>query len=88
MAYKGLYGQAQGNEKRVESAQFVEHCTDNGIAEGDHVAVLSRMAKQATRDGNWIPFNNYSNQIVATGHSRERRDSMVRRATFDLGRYL
>lgn len=72
MKRRGLYGQAEGNERRTDAASFAEHIEDNRVIEGEHVAALRRMAKEK----NWKQFDAYVAEKLK-GFSHSRIDSII-----------
>jgi hypothetical protein len=80
MKHKGLYGQAQGNERRQDLSAFNERLEDNEIVEGQHVAVL----RSRFEERNWTAFTAYANELKIKGFSQPRIDSIVARASSGL----
>lgn len=77
MKQRGLYGQSEGNEKRLDSARFSERLSDNEIAEGQHVNTL----RAKFQDQDWTTFNAVVEDLRKQGFSKGRIDSMISRAT-------
>lgn len=80
MRNKGLYHQAQGDERRSRSEVFIELLTDSVVVEGEFVAILRSFAKQRA----WINFEAYRNKLVRDGHSLHRVEAMVTKAMVGL----
>lgn len=80
-AGRGRYpGQLAGDENRTDNALLDETISDNEIAEGEHVRILNRMA----RDKNWHAFNQYVQKLKQEGHSQQRINSIMTRAMHKL----
>lgn len=73
---RGLYGQAEGNERRSNFEQFGDRLADNQIVEGTHVATMRRMVGE----GKLGDVAKYLDRLKGEGHSKLRRDSMLSRA--------
>jgi len=76
MAYKGIYGQAQGNEHRTGQEVFHDHCLDNTICEG---AWRDKMIK-AAKQGNLKEIATIRDEMKEAGYAQERCDSNLRQA--------
>jgi hypothetical protein len=48
---RGLYGQAEGNEKRNNTDVFADHLRANEIAEGEWLAQMEKHAKKGDMQG-------------------------------------
>jgi len=77
MAHRGLYGQAEGNERRTEAATYAEALADNEVVEGHIVTELRRL----WRAKRFAAFQAVTERLRAEGHSEGRVASMVTRAT-------
>jgi ectoine hydroxylase-related dioxygenase (phytanoyl-CoA dioxygenase family) len=80
MKGKGLYGQLQGNEVRQSGAIASDHFSANDLVEGDHVAILRRMAEERE----WNQITSYCQDLKNAGHAQYRIDSMIARSTVGL----
>lgn len=84
MANRGLYGQAEGNEKRCQLENFTDHLRENEIAEGEWLdrmvaaAVKGDLAKMARlRDEMKLQaINGGADPVMA----QERADTVLRQA--------
>ena len=77
MARCQVYGGREADEFRSGAAVFSDRLADNEVAEGDHVAVLRRMASERV----WDRYEAYTQRLLKEGHSKARVDSMVSRST-------
>jgi hypothetical protein len=76
MAYRGLYGQKEGNEDRRQSDWLAERLEENDRIEGEHVAALHRMFKEK----DWTNLKRKTDALVKAGFKQARIDSMLTRA--------
>lgn len=76
MAYRGMYGQAEGNEHRQDSAFLTERLIENDLVEGQHVTALHNMVKSH----NWSAVNCKVKELLQAGFKQSRIDSMLTRA--------
>ena len=81
MKNRGLYGGNDGSYNRGGkdggNALFGDRLAENQIAEGEHVAVLARMAGER----NWNQITTYCAELKLKGFAQFRIDSMISRAT-------
>jgi hypothetical protein len=74
---RGIYGQAEGNERRNDAEVFADRIfCENHIAEGEHVAALRRLVTARK----WDAVTNYTDGLRQAGHGLTRVQSMLTRA--------
>ena len=73
---RGLYGQREGNEFRVNADVLADRYADNDLLEGNHVENLREYAKNLQ----WTEFQKYCDSLRADGFSRSRVESIINRA--------
>lgn len=73
---RGLYHQFEGWENRSSQACFEERLADNEVCEGKEVQRLHELIS----DQDWISFNVYVADLLDSGWSQARVDSMITRA--------
>lgn len=73
---RGLYGQAEGNEKRGSFEQFGDRLDENQLVEGEHVAALRKLVA----DLKWGAVTRYTERLRSAGHGHSRVESMLSRA--------
>lgn len=78
---RGLYGQAEGNERRTTNAVFSDHLRANEIAENDYLTPMEKMAKKgdlkgmaALRD---LMRTNYIRAGVPATLAQQRADAVL-----------
>lgn len=73
---RGLYGQAEGNERRSNYDTFGDRLIENDLVEGREVATLRRMVTERK----WPQVTAYTVTLKGNGHSPARVESMLSRA--------
>ena len=73
---RGLYGMAEGNEKRTGFETFGDRIVENDLVEGTEVATMRRMVTERE----WKQVESYTTRLRKAGHSKDRVDSMLSRA--------
>lgn len=73
---RGLYGQAEGNERRGSFESFGDRLVENDLVEGQEVATIRRMVCEQK----WSQVTDFTAKLRRQGHSQVRVQSMVSRA--------
>jgi hypothetical protein len=82
---RGLYGQAEGNEKRDNGAVLADHLRANEIAEGDYLKPMESFAKRGDMVGMANLRDKMKRDYVAAGVSpilaQQRADTVLSQGT-------
>jgi hypothetical protein len=81
---RGLYGQSEGNEKRIDSAVLSDLLMANEIAEGDYLRPMEKLATKGDLKGMAKLRDNMRNAYiigkVPANLAQDRADTVLRQA--------
>ena len=78
MKMRGMYGQSEGNEKRIATSATSDHYADNALVEGKKVTLINNLLKQRRYEA----VASVMEEMRKEGWSQKRIESVYARATY------